>query len=154
MIECHMRTRSMKEEARGEDLARGEQLLTQSGGRPTPARCRVLAVLMQAEHVLTHQEVAERLGKRGAVDRVTLYRVLEWLVEARLAHRVASDDRVWRFGFAGVTLHHQHAHFNCQRCGQVFCLNEVSTVLAVNLPPRYQSQTVELTVKGLCARCH
>ena len=52
-----------------------------------------------------------------------------------------------------MNLHHLHAHFSCKRCGQVFCLNEVSTVPALNLPPGYQSQAVELIVKGLCTRC-
>jgi len=150
-----MHKRSVKKrKASSGNLVRAEELLAQSSGRVTPARCKVLAILLNAEQALSHQEVDERLGKNITMDRVTLYRVLEWLVSAGLAHRVCGDDRVWRFGFARQDAHHQHAHFNCSSCGQVFCLNEVSTTIAVSLPAGFQSREVDLTIKGVCEHCH
>jgi Fur family ferric uptake transcriptional regulator len=137
-----------------DNMRRARALLAQSGGRVTAARSRVLAVLLAAGQVLSHQEVEQRLGKDSSVDRVTLYRVLEWLVASGLAHRVAGDDRAWRFGFAGHDMTHRHAHFSCNGCGQVFCLNDISMPDGVSLPPGFQSREIDLTIKGLCARCH
>jgi Fur family ferric uptake transcriptional regulator len=85
------------------------------------------------------------------VDRVTVYRVLEWLVGQELAHRIAGDDRVWRY--KAQTDRNGHAHFKCNRCGAVFCLENTSTAYALALPPGYRSQAVELTIRGLCASC-
>ncbi|MGN2393708.1 Fur family transcriptional regulator, partial [Pelomicrobium sp. G1] len=74
-----------------------EALIRQREERATPARVQVLGVLLAADQPLTHHEVEEALRGRGRVDRVTVYRVLEWLVGQGLAHRIAGDDRVWRY---------------------------------------------------------
>ena len=138
-----------------------------TGARVTGARVKVLAVLMQADEALTHTEVQRRLDggdAHGLLDRVTLYRVLEWLVEAGLAHRVSGPDRVWRFsthGDAGERGAHdghgpQHGHFKCRRCDRMFCM-KASTRLARTvrgmLPEGFAGDEVELTVLGLCADC-
>ncbi|MFN3594830.1 MAG: Fur family transcriptional regulator [Thiobacillaceae bacterium] len=80
----------------GEDPAIAAEALVRRYGRATPARVAVLRLLLTADSALTHAEVAARLG--GGVDRVTLYRVLDWLVSRGLAHRIAGEDRIWRFG--------------------------------------------------------
>ncbi len=129
------------------DLARDK--LRATGARVTPSRVRVLAALLHAGATLSHHDLEARLAP---IDRVTLYRVLEWLVEQGIAHRVSGTDRVWRFGIAGDA-HDGHAHFQCNGCGKVLCLAEAPT-RSVPVPRGYRSQAVELTVKGLCADCH
>ena len=74
------------------------------------------------------------------MDRVTLYRALDCLTEAGLAHKISSDDRIFRYNAGtGVDHHehrqhehgghghnptqHQHGHFKCTRCARVFCLD-------------------------------
>lgn len=130
-----------------------EALIRQRGKRVTPARVQVLGVLLAAHQPLTHSEVEEALNGRERVDRVTVYRVLEWLVGQGFAHRIAGDDRVWRYKAQADSAGHGHAHFKCNRCGAVFCLENTSTAYALALPPGYRSQAVELTIRGLCAGC-
>ena len=91
------------------------------------------------------------LGTSDAMDRVTLYRVLDWLVAQGLAHRIAGLDRVWRYSIA-ADAHEGHAHFQCNHCGKVVCLSGIGE-RRVPLPPGFRSERVELTVKGLCAQC-
>jgi len=81
--------------------------------------------------------------------------VLEWLTAHELAHKIAGEDRVWRFNAAGDEggRSHAHAHFKCNDCGDVICLDEVRAARDIRLPSGYRSQAVELTVKGLCAEC-
>lgn len=129
------------------ELAR--EKLRSTGERITPSRVRVLAVLLQTDRTLSHHELEDRLAP---IDRVTLYRVLDWLVEHRIAHRVSGTDRVWRFGIADAA-HEAHAHFQCSACGMVLCLAE-APARSVPVPRGYRSQAVELTVKGLCADCN
>lgn len=130
-----------------------QNLLREAGERVTPAREIVLDVLLDAPTALTHQEVEQLARKRGlAADRVTLYRVLDWLVARRYAHRISGEDRVWRFNAAGGEAH-GHAHFHCAGCGQVFCLNDLEPGLGYILPKGFQFERAELTIQGLCPDC-
>ncbi|MFN9774918.1 MAG: Fur family transcriptional regulator [Burkholderiales bacterium] len=148
-------------------LEQARERVRATGARVTGARVKVLAVLMQADEALTHTDVQRRLEQGDAhelLDRVTLYRVLEWLVEAGLAHRVSGPDRVWRFSAHGDGDGHgaheghgpQHGHFKCRRCERMFCM-KASTRLARTvrgmLPDGFAGDEVELTVLGLCADC-
>jgi Fur family ferric uptake transcriptional regulator len=120
-------------------------------GRVTAARVHVLGVLLEAGHALSHHDIEEKLRRVAATDRVTLYRVLEWLVERGLAHRVSGAGRVWRYSGAR-TEHQDHAHFHCGQCGKLLCLDQLAKQ-NVRLPQGYRPQRIELTVTGLCVDC-
>ena len=129
-----------------------------TGERVTRGRVVVLASLLEAKRALTHGEVESRIERVYEIDRVTVYRVLDWLTQQGLAHRLAGDDRVWRFTAAHDSRPrgsgaHSHPHFQCNTCGDVICLDEVSTTPRVVLPAGYKSEELEVTVKGQCAMC-
>lgn len=128
------------------DLARAH--LQATGKRVTEIRERVLARLIEAKRPLSHEELAARLAP---IDKVTLYRVLDWLVAQRLTHRMTGADRIGRFAYADAG-HGEHAHFECRRCSTVLCLGEVPA-LPLSVPRGYRLDSLELTAKGLCARC-
>jgi Fur family ferric uptake transcriptional regulator len=130
---------------------RARSALRATGERVTPARVRVYAALLDSAQALSHHELESALGAGPPVDRVTLYRVLDWLVDQRLARRIAGIDRVWRFSVARDSRARQ-AHFECNRCGKVVSLSEALTG-RVPLPRGFRSEAVELTVKGRCAEC-
>ncbi len=123
------------------------------GARSTPAREQVLDMLLAAPRALSHQEIEVSAREQGLnFDRVTLYRVLDWLVTQGLAHKIEGQDRLWRFN--AVTTHeHGHAHFHCTRCGQVFCLEQTQPSFALTLPPGFQFERAELTIQGVCPGC-
>jgi Fur family ferric uptake transcriptional regulator len=122
------------------------------GGRATPTRLAVLEALGTTGRPLSHDEIAGLLHEAGvAHDRVTLYRTLDWLVANELAHRVAGGDRVWRFNASAA---HGHAHFHCQRCGGVYCLESMQPVIAATLPPGFELTRAELNFHGHCPSCH
>lgn len=127
----------------------------QTGDRVTAARVRVLAALVKRGEALSHHELEEILASE-AIDRVTLYRVLDWLVEQGLAHRISGADRAWRFIAADRRhgRHDTHAHFHCKGCGKVLCLESVKTGRTPTAMPRgYRAEGVEVTVIGVCASC-
>ncbi len=130
-----------------------EGMIRLSGGRMTSGRVNVLAVLLSEQQAITHREIAQRLPGKTQLDRVTLYRVLEWLYNNHLIHKVISDDRVWRFHSNHRLYLHQHAHFKCTSCAQVICLDNLPAEHDWSLPSGYQFQEIELTVKGLCSKC-
>ncbi|MCB1960553.1 MAG: transcriptional repressor [Rhodocyclaceae bacterium] len=130
-----------------------ESLIAAHGGRITRTRVAVLEVLLAADQSLTHDEIAGALAGQGfRHDRVTLYRTLDWLIEAGVAHKMAGDDRARRFGVA-ASGPHEHAHFHCDRCGKVVCLEGLQPAVAVNLPGGYQLDRAELVLHGACPNC-
>lgn len=123
------------------------------GARATPARVAVLRLLEGAERALSHHDFEAALADAG-FDRVTLYRVLEWLVEAGLAHRTIDAQRVFRFSIAegDAPSHAAHAHFRCETCGRVYCLADVR-ISSPTLPAGFAARTLEFCITGLCASC-
>lgn len=112
-----------------------ESRLRAASVRITPARVKVLAALLDARCAFSHQDVQDRFAD---MDRVTLYRALDCLTDAGLAHKIAGDDRVFRYSAGtehaelGATSsaappQHQHGHFKCTRCTKVFCLDSSNT---------------------------
>lgn len=130
-------------------LTQASELIRKTRARITPARVNILSVLLSAQRPLSHQDVLAALPPEA--DRVTVYRVLDWLTEMGLAHKLSGDDRVWRFSVAAAP--HQHAHFQCTSCGRFYCLEHVSNDLPLTVPPQFLVNAVEITVKGICADC-
>lgn len=131
--------------------AEAQRRILATGRRPTPLRLAAFASLLSGGRPLSHQEIMDSLKDHMAVDRVTLYRTLDWLVAQKLVHKITADDRIWRFS-AADTPTHTHPHFHCAVCGQVSCLagTEIPTL---RLPPGYHAEGVELVVNGHCPRC-
>lgn len=123
------------------------------GARATPARIAVLRLLTVAERSLSHHDLEQALASEG-FDRVTLYRVLDWLVETGLALKNIDADRVSRFSIASAQepTHAHHAHFRCEACGKMFCLEDIP-VQAPALPSGFSGKTIEFCITGQCARC-
>ncbi len=127
------------------------ELIRGAGARATPARIRVLRLLRLAPTALTHAQIESALGV-PALDRVTLYRVLDWLVESGLAHKNADASRVFRFSAAAAGEHTAHVHFRCEACGGVFCL-VAAPPAAPLLPAGFLLSRMDFDLRGLCAQC-
>ncbi|MEN7529966.1 MULTISPECIES: Fur family transcriptional regulator [unclassified Cupriavidus] len=141
------------------DAAQAAQArLRHLGARVTQPRVAILACLIDADEPLTHQAVIDRLPPDGDVDRVTVYRVLDWLVDQGMAQKRAGRDRVFRFTLveheaARAQVHRQHSHFHCTRCDRTFCLESAGKSVAPRVPSGFAVEHVELTVNGVCAEC-
>ena len=150
--------------------AMAEAQLRDSRVRVTDARVKVLAALLGAPYAYSHQDVQDTLAD---MDRVTLYRALDCLTDAGLAHKIAGDDRVFRYNAAAEAHEHgdksapqhRHGHFKCTRCARVFCIDsmdasadaalrkELQSALRAALGRDFRSHDIELTIKGWCADC-
>lgn len=131
------------------------ELIRAVGARATPARTRVLGLLQASPTPLCHTEIEERLKQSAdaAIDRVTLYRVLDWLAEAGLAHKASDARGVFRFSAARPDGQHgQHSHFRCTHCGAVFCL-DMPLPVAPPLPAGFRLASIDLDIRGECAAC-
>ncbi len=149
-------------------------IFQQAGLRSTTSRLEVVSILAQNNFPLTHQDLLKQLPEN--FDRVTLYRVLDWLLQHNIIHRIAGEDRAWRFQLnAGnanriqysekkplsatqkVTHQHSHAHFQCSECGKIFCLEsypaDVHPQFSSSIPAHFTVDSIELNIKGKCSDC-
>ncbi len=134
------------------ERSHARSIIAAHGGRVTRTRVAVLHLLQSIPHPQSHDEIGHALDTAGiAHDRVTLYRALDWLVEQGIAQRIAGD-RAWRFE-AVRGENHRHAHFHCDRCGQVICLETIRPATDAALPPGYRIDRAELVLHGACPQC-
>jgi Fur family ferric uptake transcriptional regulator len=118
----------------------------------TENRVLVVQALSSAQHPQTPQELLVLLA--GRMNRVTLYRILDLLVERGVAARHNADGRAFRYCLGQGA--HGHSHFHCTRCGQTQCLDSkllepgLSRILS-GLP--MQVDMAEVTLGGVCESC-
>lgn len=133
------------------DVESVAEQIRRCGARATPARIRVLQLLRAAPGALSHHEIEQAFGE-SALDRVTLYRVLDWLVENSLAHKTADAHRVFRFSIAADGEHAKHIHFRCDSCGKVFCLDQAPPSPPA-MPDGFSLSRADFDLRGCCASC-
>lgn len=126
-------------------LQDAEKKLRALGERVTSARVLTLAKLIKTHKPMTHEELLADF--QTPMDRVTLYRVLDWLVKKGLAHRITAEDRVWRF-MAGES-GRAHPHFYCENTGKMICLTDVS-LPEFALPAHFKVKHVDIVFHGEC----
>ncbi|MEW5772400.1 MAG: transcriptional repressor [Thermodesulfobacteriota bacterium] len=132
---------------------RARELLAERGVRPTRARVLVLSHLLAQPEALAPRSLHAMVGGEAAVNRVTLYRILDLLVEQGLAARSSAGDRSLRYCSGRST---RVCHFRCLRCGQVRCMDPALLPLspdAVKKDLGVRVERIEIRVDGLCEAC-
>lgn len=130
-------------------------MIRAAGVKVTRGRVRVLDALHGARQPLSHAEMESLLDGEAdaALDRVTLYRILDSLVACGLALKAVDTRGVFRFSAAGAQRQHaNHIHFRCTGCGGVFCL-KAEPPPPPKLPRGFRLNEVAYDVRGLCAGC-
>lgn len=122
--------------------------------RKTSIRMKVLEVFLDKDEAMSHAELERELEE---TDRVTLYRTLKKFEESGIIHKAIDGTDTARYALChGACEHHHHednhAHFNCEKCGKTFCLDNVE-VPTFKLPNGYSQESAHLIIKGTCELC-
>lgn len=150
----------------GRDDAALRELLRQGNLRVTSVRMAILRLLAQSPVALEASDITAALEATEAnADRVTVYRTLNALVDAGIAHRVDPGDRIFRFS---LTDHgrctpehheHEHPHMVCDSCGAVECILDAEVIIKPRTgatPPSRRAFKVSqqgIMLHGTCDRC-
>lgn len=131
-------------------------LLEASGLGTTPNRLKVLEIIGNNNSPLSAQEIHHTLKRTQAVNRVTVYRVLDLLVTNGLIDRIIGGGRSFHYGLAANENHEPHPHFYCRECGNMECLNPESMHVDMEpirrtFPGRVEGMQVRL--EGVCKNC-
>lgn len=131
--------------------------LRDAGLRVTGPRLSVLGVLANATTPLSHAEVADKLEDAG-IDRATIFRNLQDMVEVGILRRSDLGDHIWRYELTGEGGAHAidgHPHFVCSSCGTVSCLSgaTVTVKASKSAPATVRKGQFELQLRGICDAC-
>ncbi len=120
--------------------------------RSTVAKTEIQQLIVSSAVALSHIEIQKSL--EGLCDRVTIYRVLERLLEEGIIHKVVNVDGVVKYACChscNEKHNHNHIHFSCQKCKSVTCLENVEPIY--KLPKTYKVSEMNFMLSGLCPQC-
>jgi Fur family transcriptional regulator, ferric uptake regulator len=131
-------------------------LLEESGLGHTANRYRVLEAIGNSGRPLSAQHIFETLNRSENINRVTVYRILDLLVEKGLVDRISGGGRSFVYGLAPNENHPAHPHFYCKTCGRLECLNPQS--LSVDIQSMRRTfpgliENIAVRVDGVCKKC-
>ncbi|NOU61950.1 Fur family transcriptional regulator [Marinifilum caeruleilacunae] len=117
----------------------------------TSCREGILEVVINAGQPLSENEIRENLP--GNYDRTTFYRSFKTLEEHQIIHKIVIDNQLVKYALHNSITHKQdHAHFYCNDCDMVKCLDDIP-VQKYQLPDGFSDNETEVIIKGTCPKC-
>lgn len=130
---------------------KADEVLYHHNLKRTSCREGIIELMMTATQALSENEIRDRLP--GQYDRSTFYRSFRTLQEYNILHKIVVDNQLVKYALDNSITHkNAHAHFYCNRCHVVLCLDSVA-VQEILLPEGYTGLETEIIVKGICAHC-
>ncbi len=136
-------------------LRNADELCNARGLNLTPVRRRVLEIVWRAhEPIGAYQILAELAKERDKAAPPTVYRALEFLIDAGLVHRIDSLNAF--IGCDTPLQAHVAQFFVCRECHRA--LEIVDSAIGRALAARarelgFRIEPATLEVKGVCERC-
>lgn len=136
-------------------VAKAIEVCTARGLNLTPVRRRVLEIVWRAHDPIGAYEILAELAKeRDKAAPPTVYRALEFLIEAGLVHRI---DTLNAFLGCDAPGHAHVAQFLvCRNCHRVAEIDDPALNRALAEKSRSMGFRIEptaLEIKGLCSEC-
>jgi Fur family ferric uptake transcriptional regulator len=135
-------------------LSRKEALhrLREAGLDPTEHRLGILMAVGNTPHPSSAPEILEKIRSERDINRVTVYRILDLLVEHHVLNRLGEKSQ--RFCLREAP-DDAHPHFHCTRCDRFLCLDAHALALdhqaldSMALDIRH----VDIRLEGICPAC-
>lgn len=132
------------------------RMLARAGIEATPLRLAVVGVMAGAGRALPAGDILALVRRLRPANRVTLYRILDLLVEKGLARRHSAGDRAQRYCLEPGSPGPPHGHAYCVRCGAMQCLPQgagLADLAALGQGLAMDVLSVEVRIDGVCAAC-
>jgi len=129
--------------------------LRPAGGKRSSKRDRILEIFLAQKGHVTADELYDLVRREDpGIGRATVYRSLQWMVTAGIAHKV--DFGEGRSRFEPSLRHPRHFHLICTQCHQSseFLSSDIELILEEVAGAR-NFETVETEIKlfGICQEC-
>ena len=128
------------------------EILKHNGLKKSAQRIAVINILQKHIIPLSEDEIKEEMGE--IYDRVTFYRTIQALCNAKIIHRIIVDKTCVEYALnTEEDAHHSHIHFYCTVCHSVTCLKN-TPIKQYDLPDGYQQKECQVLIKGICPSCN
>lgn len=125
--------------------------------KKTPGRMAIIKALQKHCSPLSENEIREEMQEN--YDRITFYRNIQTLTASGIIHKIVIDNTLVRYGLnccEAKHAHHyhrnEHAHFYCESCHSVICLEQVR-IPEFALPAGFRSSDSDIIIRGKCEKC-
>jgi Fur family ferric uptake transcriptional regulator len=129
--------------------------LRPAGGRRSKKRDAIVEMFLHQEGHFSADAFVDRVRESDArISRATIYRTLQWMVEAGIARRV--DFGGGRFRFEHTYRHPRHFHFICRTCNQSqeFLSSDIESLVEEIAAARgFAPRQSVLQIYGTCDAC-
>ena len=129
--------------------------LRPAGGRRSGKRDFIVNVFLRQEGHISAEALVDLIRREDArVSRATIYRTLQWMVEAGIARRV--DFGEGRFRFEHSYRHPRHFHLICKACSQSFefLSSDIEALIEEVAAARgFDARQSVLQIYGTCEQC-
>ena len=126
-------------------------ILTEHNIVRTSCREGIIGAMLKAAKPLKEQEIRDNI--QGNYDRSTFYRSFKTLEQKKIIHRIVVDHQTVLYALdPKLTNGTNHAHFYCEKCNQVRCLED-HVVKNPELPEGFKAVNTELIIRGFCDDC-
>jgi Fur family ferric uptake transcriptional regulator len=125
------------------------------GGKRSTKRERILGVFLKHEGHLSADDLVELIRREDArISRATVYRTLQWMVDAGIARKV--DFGEGRFRFEHSYRHPRHFHLICKTCSRSleFLSSDIEALIEEVAAARsFSARQSVLQIYGTCDEC-
>ncbi len=125
------------------------------GGKRSGKRELILNVFLRQEGHLSADDLVELIRREDErISRATVYRTLQWMVEAGIARKV--DFGEGRFRFEHSYRHPRHFHLLCKSCNRSseFLSSDIEALIEeVAAARNFSARQSVLQIYGTCAEC-
>ena len=129
--------------------------LRPEGGKRSSKRDRIVSVFLNQDGHLSADDLVDLMRKEDEqISRATVYRTLQWMVDAGIARKVDFGDG--RFRFEHSYRHPRHFHLVCTKCSRSFefLSSDVEVLLEEIAASRgFEAAQSVLQVRGTCEDC-
>lgn len=129
--------------------------LQRAGLDATDHRVRVLLAVGNTVHPSSAPEILEAVRRVSDINRVTVYRILDLMVEHEVLNRLGLGEKSQRFCLRGVDHAEEHVHFHCTRCDRYLCLEAQTLPLDLKALDSMDLDIdhVDIRLEGVCPAC-
>ena len=126
-----------------------------AGGRRSGKRDFIVNVFLRQEGHISAEHLVDLIRREDErISRATIYRTLQWMVEAGIARRVDFGDG--RFRFEHSYRHPRHFHLICKTCNQSmeFLSSDIEQMIEEVAEAReFMVSQVVVQLYGTCEAC-
>src|SRR5712691_5302522 len=129
--------------------------LKPEGGKRSSKREQIVNVFLRQEGHLSADDLVDLIRREDQrISRATVYRTLQWMVDAGIARKV--DFGEGRFRFEHSYRHPRHFHLICKSCNQSFefLSSDIEALIEeVTVARQFAPRQSVLQIYGTCENC-